>query len=212
MDTNDFRNERKKIRRKERLARKEHHRMSKLEDNLLASVPSGLVPGNVGKFDDVCWPFDYTVAFNFGDNPSYGPALPVAGQQNTTATPSGGVNSFQVTQEAAFICGSISRKCFSGTTSGELAPLQMIIRDRQSTRQFMDFAIPIQGIAKKTPPTIWELPLIFMPNAFVDVIVTSWLPAAQATLGSGRMVFTFSGYRTRTQDIGTVLSTVFGRV
>jgi hypothetical protein len=90
--------------------------------------------------------------------------------------------------------------------------LQMIVRDRQSTRQFMDFPIPIQAIAKKTPPTIMEVPLIFMPNAFVDVVVTSWLPVAQATLGSGRMVFTFSGYRTRTEDIGTVLSTVFGRV
>jgi len=185
--------------------------MSKLEDNLLAAVPSGLVPGNVGKLNDVCWPFDYTVAFNFGDNPTYSPQLPLTGVQNTAATPAGGLGSFQVTQEAAFICGSISRKCLSGTTSGELAPLQMIIRDRQSTRQFMDFPIPIQAIAKKTPPTIWEVPLIFMPNAFVDVQLTSWLSAAQATIGSGRMVFTFSGYRTRTEDIGTVLSTVFGR-
>lgn len=183
----------------------------RLEDNLLAAVPSGLVPGNVGQLDDVCWPFDYTIVYDFGTNPAYGPSVPNPQVLNTPATPTGGLGSFQVTQEAAFIMGSISRKCYSGTVSGELAPLQMVIRDRQSTRQFMDFSIPIQQIAKKTPPTILEVPLIFMPNAFVDVLISSWLPAAQPSLGSGVVEFTFSGYRTRTQDIGTVLSTVFGR-
>lgn len=194
MEADDFR---KQIRRQERLARKEH-RMMKLEQNLLSVLPSGLVPGNVGDYNNVCWPFSYTVRFDFGTDPTYGPL--------TSQT-----QSFQVTQEAAFICGAISRKCLSGTTSGELAPLQMIVKDRQSTRQFMDFAIPIQAIAKKTPPTVWEVPLIIMPNAFIDVTLTSWLAANQATLGSGKMSFTFKGYRTRTSDIGTVLSTIFGK-
>lgn len=189
--------ERKQLRRIERLQRKEHNRMSRLEQELLKKLPSALVPGNVGNFYDVAWPFDYTVNFDFGTNPSYGPTT----QQ---------LQSFQVTQEAAFLIGSISRKCLSGTTSGELSPLQVLIKDRQSTRQFMDVPIPIQAIAKKTPPSIWEVPLIIMPNAFIDVYVNSWQTIAQATTGSGRFSITFSGYRTRTTDIDRVLSTIFG--
>lgn len=207
----DFLQERKQIRRRERLARKEHRMSKRLEDNLLAAVPSGLIPGNVGELSDVCWPFDFTVSYNFGDNPTYGPTVPNPAILNAPATPTGGLASFQVTQEAAFIMGWVSRKCYSGTVSGELAPLQVQIRDRQSTRQFMDIPIPLQAIAKKTPPTILEVPLIFMPSAFVDILISSWLPAAQASLGSGVVELTFGGYRTRTQDIGTVLSTVFGR-
>lgn len=202
---------RKQIRRHERLARKEHRRMmSKLEQELLQKLPSSLMPGNVGNFYDVAWPFDYTVAFDFGTNPTYGPNTPNPQILNTPTVPTGGWQSFQVTQEAAFIIGSVSRKCASGTTSGELAPLQFLLKDRQSTRQFMDLPIPIQALAKKTPPSIWEVPLIIMPNAFLDIYISSWLTSAQATAGSGAMSFTFSGYRTRTSDISTVLSTVYG--
>jgi len=175
--------------------------MSKrLEENILSSIPSSLIPGNVGPYDSVAWPFSYTVTFDFGASPvTYGP--------NTKQT-----QSFQVTQEAAFICGSLSRKCLDGGPMGELSPLQLIVRDRQSTRQFMDFPIPLQAIAKKTPQTIWEVPLILMPSAFLDVEMTSWAPVDQVTGGqSSKISITFSGYRTRTKDIGTVLSTIFGR-
>jgi hypothetical protein len=188
-------NQRKQIRRTERLARKDH-RMS-LETELLKRLPSALVPGNVGNFYDVAWPFDYTVSFDFGLNPTY--------DKNTSQT-----QSFQVTQEAAFIIGSITRKCYSGTTSGELAPLQLMIRDRQSTRQFMDLPIPLQAIAKKIPATNWEVPLIMLPNAFIDFTLTSWLANPQNTLGNSRINITMTGYRTRTSDIGQVLSTIFG--
>lgn len=207
----DFRKIRKQLRRQERLARKAHKRasafdvsagdpMSKLEDNLLSCLPSGLIPGNVGSYESVAWPFSYTVQFDFG-NP------PLTITPNTRQT-----QSFQVTQEAAFICGEISRKCLDGSTCGELAPWQILIKDRQSTRQFMDFPIPLQAIAKKTPPTVWEVPLIIMPSAFIDVEVSTWIPNNQFSGGqSTKFSITFSGYRTRTSDIGTVLSTIFGR-
>jgi hypothetical protein len=193
----DYQEERKQIRRIERLARKEKKRMSRLEKELLSKIPSSLVPGNVGNYYDVAWPFTYTINFDFGANPTYGPLT------NQT-------QSFQVTQEAAFILGGITRKCYSGTTSGEHAPLQLIIRDRQSTRQFMDLPIPLQAIAKKTPPTLWEVPLIIMPNAFIDVTITSFNSNPQATVGSGKINLSFIGYRTRTSDISKVLSTVYG--
>jgi hypothetical protein len=213
MEKDDFIAERKKIRRQERLQRKEFSRMSKLEQDLVRKLPSSLVPGNVGKYYDVCWPFSYTVNFDFGANPTWNSFTPNPQVLNSAATPTGGLQTFQVTQEAAFIIGMISRKSFSGTTSGELAPLSVIFRDRQSTRQFMDIPIPIQQIAKKTPPTMWEVPLIIMPNAFIDVAVSCFLASgvSQPTLGVSNLSFTFSGYRTRTSDIDTVLSTVFGR-
>jgi len=200
METDEISNlldQRKQLRRQERLARKEA-RMS-LETELLKKLPSALVPGNVGNFYDVAWPFDYTVSFDFGLNPTW--------DKNTSQT-----QSFQVTQEAAFIIGSISRKCYSGTTSGELAPLQLMIRDRQSTRQFMDLPIPIQAIAKKIPATNWEVPLIMLPNAFIDFTLSSFLTGSesQASIGCSKINFTMTGYRTRTSDIGQVLSTIFG--
>lgn len=171
--------------------------MSRLEQDLLKKLPSSLVPGNVGNYYDVAWPFVYTVNFDFGTNPTYGPLT------NQT-------QSFQVTQEAAFIIGGMSRKAYAYSTAGELAPLQMLVKDRQSTRQFMDIPIPMQAIAKKTPITQFEVPLVIMPNAFIDIIMTSWQTANQATVGSGKINISFIGYRTRTSDIGTVLSTVFG--
>lgn len=175
--------------------------MNRLEQELLKKLPSALIPGNVGNYYDVAWPFEYTVNFDFGSNPSWPSAITTVNQKQ----------SFQVTQEAAFIIGGISRKCQSGTTSGELAPLLIQFRDRSSTRQFMDTPIPIQGIAKKTPVSVWEIPLILMPNAFLDVTISTFQTIAQPTVGSGKMSFTFHGYRTRTSDVDHVLSTIFGR-
>ena len=171
--------------------------MSKLQDALMKVLPSGLVPGNVGGYYDVAWPFTYTVVFDFGTNPSYGP--------NTSQ-----IQSFQNTQEAAFIFTQISRKSDFNSTSGELAPLQLTIKDRQSTRQFNDRPIPLQIIPKKTPYFTFEVPLIIMPNAFIDFTMTSWLTAAQATVGTSQHQIMLKGYRTRTEDIGKVLSTIYG--
>ncbi len=196
----DEKETRKQIRRIERLARKEHKNMSRLEQELIARLPSSLIPGNVGNYYDVAWPFAYTLNFDFGVNPTY--------SSNTNQ-----VQSFQNTQEAAFIFGAITRKSWDGSTASELAPLQLLIKDRQSTRQFMDLPIPMQAIAKKTPYTTFEVPLIIMPNAFIDVIMTSWLPAGtnQTTVGTGKIDISFIGYRTRTSEVGQVLSTVYGR-
>lgn len=169
-----------------------------LEQALLSKLPSGLVPSNVGNYYDVAWPFTYTVTFDFGTNPTYGP--------NTRQT-----QSFQNTQEAAFILSAICRNAESYTTSGEKSPLQLEIRDRQSTRQFNDRPIPLQAIPRNTPYQIYEIPLVLMPNAFVDLIMTSWQTANQATVGSGVHKVQLLGYRTRTGDIGKVLSTIFGK-
>ena len=105
---------------------------------------------------------------------------------------------------------SISRKSYGYSTSSELAPLQVEIRDRQSSRQFNDRPIPMQMIGKKSRPTVLPTPLLIMPNAFIDVTVSSWLTGSQATVGSGKMQFSFYGYRIRVEDADKVMSTIFG--
>jgi hypothetical protein len=189
--------ERKLIRRIERKMRRERRNQMSLESELLSKVPSGLIPGNVGAYNDIAWKFTYSVDFNFGVNPTY--------DQNTNQT-----QSYQNTQEAAFIFGWISRSAADNTTASNRAPLQLRIVDRQSTRQFNDLPIPLQMIPESTPPMALEVPLIIMPMAFMDLTMTSWLTAAQATVGSGKHSIAMGGYRVRTNDIGKVLSMIFG--
>lgn len=160
-------------------------------------LPSYLQPGNVGKMGEVTWPFSYSVGFDFGASPTWTP---------TTKQ----VQSFQVSQEAGLLLMALRRK--SNDASGDLSPLQVELRDRQSSRQFNDRPIPMQNIGKKFRPTIFPTPMLLFPNAFLDVTITSWLTTgSQTSTSDGKFNITFFGYRIRTEDLGTVLSSVFGK-
>jgi hypothetical protein len=206
----DWQEQRKEIRRLEKKMRKENKMLdqrfglgavngdpAKLKSNLKSILPPHMVPGNVGGLNKVAWPFWFQVNFDLGTNPTYSPA--------TRQT-----QSFQVTNEAAFLLMAISRKSYAYSTSGELSPLQIEIRDRQSSRQFNDRPIPIQMIGIKSRPSILPTPLLMMPNAFIDVTMSSWLQGSQVTAGSGKFQFSFFGYRVRVEDADKVLSTIFG--
>ncbi|MEO5348877.1 MAG: hypothetical protein H7836_04450 [Magnetococcus sp. YQC-3] len=196
-----WQDERKQIRRTERLLRKEYNQMEQknLKTELQKVIPPYMMPGNVGSFTKVTWPFWYNVSFDFGANPSW--------SSNTRQT-----QSFQVSQEAAFLLAAVSRKSYSYTTASELAPLQFEIRDRQSSRQLNDRPIPLQMIGKRSKPTILPTAMLIMPNAFLDVTMTSWLPSTvtQASTGTGKFQISFFGYRVRVEDADKVLSSVFG--
>lgn len=169
-----------------------------LEQELHGKLPSYLKPGNVGSFNKVTWPFWSLVSFNFGANPTYGPT--------TRQT-----QNFQVSQEAALLLMGITRASEDYTVASELAPLQIDIKDRQSSRQFNDIPIPLQAIARNGQMSALPTPLLLMPNAFIDVVASSWLTAAAAAaVGTGKFTLTFFGYRIRTEDAGKVLSSVFG--
>jgi hypothetical protein len=189
--------ERKLIRRKERKLRRKARGMN-LEKNILSKLPSGLVPGNAGNYNDVTWRFTYTIDFDFGTTPTY--------DVSTIQT-----RSFQNTQEAAFIFGWINKSSWDDTDSSLGAPLQLRIVDRQSTRQFNDLSFPLQVIPEGNPPLAFEVPLIIMPSAFIDFTINSWLAAPQITTGEGKFSFCLHGYRVRTNDVQQVLSTIFGR-
>lgn len=168
-----------------------------LKSNLAQVIPPYMMPGNVGGYNKVTWPYWFQVNFDFGANPTWSPS--------TRQT-----QSFQVTQEAAFLLMAISRKSYGYSTASELAPLQVEIRDRQSSRQFNDRPIPLQMIGKKSRPSVLPTPLLVMPNAFLDVTASSWITGSQATVGTGKLQLSFFGYRIRVEDADKVMSTIFG--
>ena len=205
---NQILEERRKIRAKERAFRRSFNRINSklfnkenemdLSTKLKQVLPPHMVPGNVGNVNKVAWPFWYRIEFDFGVNPSWTPAT----RQ---------VQSFQVTQEAAFLLMAIARKPWDSTTAGDRAPLLIQFVDRQSSRQFNDRPIPIQNIGKRKDPTILSTPHLIMPNAFIDCTITSVLTSGtMANVGNGKHEFTFFGYRTRVKDAAQVMSTIFG--
>lgn len=168
-----------------------------LFEELKRKLPQYMLPGNVGALEKVTWPFWYQIEVDFGTNPTYGPNSKLTG-------------SFQVSQEAAFMIGAISRKTFSYSESGELAPLQVEFRDRQSSRVLNDAPVTLQTIGKKSRPTILPTPFLLMPAAYFEAQFTSWLPADQVTVGSGKIQLSFFGYRVRAEDFAQVYSTIYG--
>jgi hypothetical protein len=203
--------ERREIRRQERRQRRAFN-MSKyvetgvrergiggLQKILKDTIPPHMRPGNVGGYNKITWPFWYQVNFDFGTNPTW----------------TSGVNqrqSFQVTQEAAWLMTSITLKNNGYDLSSALAPLQIEIRDRQSSRQLNSAPIPLQMFGKNSLPSTMPTPMLFMPNAFIDIIATSWVPQGEsmASTGDGEFQLSFFGYRVRVEDADKVLSTIFG--
>lgn len=170
-----------------------------LKSTLKSILPANLVPGNVGEYSSITWPFWYQADFDFGVNPSF--------TQNTRQ-----VQSFQNTQEAAFLFMSVARSHNGYDNASALAPLQIEMRDRQSSRQFNDRPIPLQMIGRRNHQTVLPTPLLIMPNAFLDVTATSFVPAGNtmASTGTGKFQLSFFGYRIRVEDADKVLSSIFG--
>jgi hypothetical protein len=167
-----------------------------LANNLSKVLPSHLVPTNVGSLKHVLSPYWYEVSFDdIGTDPTYGPNF--RNEKN-----------FQVTQESAFLLCTISRAFRSGGDSGFGAPLQVDIRDNQSTRQFNDEPIAIQNIGYKSDPTELHTPLLLMPNASVRITLSSWLPVDQATTGDGYQEISLGGYRVPVEDAQYILDNI----
>jgi hypothetical protein len=193
-------NERRQIRKQERNFRRSFNtrrNQMNLYEQLKQFLPKSMLPGNIGDIDKVTWPFWYTASFDLGINPTLGQATKQ-------------VRSFQVSNEAAFLLMAIGRKAWDASLAGDLAPLQIDIRDRQSSRQFNDRSIPIQQIGKKYRKSVLPTPMLIYPNAFIDVTMSSWLTADMATVGNGKHEFYFFGYRIRGEDMTKMLSSVFG--
>lgn len=168
-----------------------------LRQQLASKLPSFLMPGNIGGYNKVVWPFWFNLTFDFGTDPTYGP--------NTSQ-----VQEFKVSQDGAFLMQSITRNAHTYNSAGELSALQFQMVDRQSTRQLNSTPIALQAFGHKSRPAIMPMPYLLMPSAKFEVTLSSWLPANQATTGSGLHNLVFFGYRVRVEDFENVLSTVTG--
>ena len=177
-----------------------HNQMPTIANNDLGSnlskvLPSHLVPTNVGSLKHTIIPHWYEVAFDLGTDPVYGPDFREE-------------QSFQVTQESAFLLTSISRSFNDGNGAGFGAPIQLDIRDNQSSRQFNDEPISIQNIGYKSDPTELAVPLLLQPNASVRITLSSWLSANQTETGNGYHEFAFGGYKVPIEDAEFIMNSI----
>lgn len=175
-------------------------RSNSLEQHLNNILPPNLIPSNVGDINSVQWGFFYQVDFNFGENPTW--------NSNTNQR-----QSFKVTNESAFLVTRIYRDCDDAGVAGLEAPLSLIIRDLQSSRQFMDRAIPLQAIPSKGYYFELPVPFLLYPASSAELEIKSWLPTGIdiETTGIGTQHFTLYGARVRINNPMTVLKSMFER-
>lgn len=166
-----------------------------LYEELKAKLPASLMPGNVGTVDIVTWDYFFPVIFDLGEDPEIGPGFRVT-------------KFFQVQQEAAFILKNISWT--ANSQDAYLAPLTIELRDRQSSRFFQNTPIPVQAYGDRYLPYQLDSPLYIAPNAFVDVIISTFIPQNVVIPGQVSFSFTFRGIRIRVKDAADVLGNVFG--
>jgi hypothetical protein len=173
-------------------------RQNALEKHLNDILPPELIPSNVGDINQVQWGFFYEVDFDLGNDPTYNSTLSVR-------------KSFKVTNESAFLVTRIYRDTDDAGVAGLEAPLTLIMRDLQSSRQFMDRGIPLQAIPSKG--YFYELPIPFLlyPAASAELELRCWLPTGVnlPTSGTGTQHFTLYGARVRIQNPSAVLKTMF---
>jgi hypothetical protein len=169
-----------------------------LERHLNSILPPDLIPSNVGDINAVQWGFFYEVDFDFGTDPTW--------DSNVNAQ-----KSFKVTNESAFLLTRIYRDCDDAGVAGLEAPLTLILRDLQSSRQFMSKPIPVQCIPSKG--YFYELPVPYLlyPAAHANLEIKCWLPdgVSVETEGIGTQHFTLYGARVRIQRPDVVLKAMF---
>jgi hypothetical protein len=201
----ELENQRKINRARERSLRSRAHLLSAqpvikdsgtLRKNLEKIIPKHLSPTNIGKLNEVEWFFWFPLDFDFGTDPTYTETTRQSRQ-------------FQVDQEAGFLLTHISRTHDSSGPSGAQAPLQMTLRDNQSSRQFNDAPIPLQFVGSRGDYLELDTPLFIAPNSTFSVEMTSWLSGDFPTTGSGKHQITLGGYRMRAEDASKVLTSIF---
>lgn len=169
-----------------------------LRDHLENILPPSLIPSNVGNIDSVAWPFWYQFDFDFGTNPT----LSVNLRQT---------QSVQVTQEAGFLMMAISRDSEETSLAGNLGPWTIeSIRDRQSSRQFNNQPVNFQTLGERSNPSVFPTPMLFFPNAFIDITMGCFQPTPNPVVGQARHQISVFGYRVRMGDDQRILSTIFG--
>lgn len=184
-----------------------------LHQAMSSFLPPQLVPQNVGGLNTVAWQFQYTVDFDLKTTKPWIDQVAASGNGAISAFTQQ-TQSFQVTQEAAFLMMGVMRHANDYTDAGDLGPLTFEFRDAQSSRFFNNEPTPIQMFGQKGYMAYMAVPMILMPNArfeiklgcSLDEGVTQQVPADS----DGIHRCTMFGYRIRVADADKVLSSIFG--
>lgn len=175
-------------------------RVKEFKEQMTANLAPHMLPSNVGALNEVAWPFFFQVNLDFGANPE----LSTVRQARSF---------FQVDQEAAFLMMSASvaySKDAANNSAIELAPVEIELIDRQSSRRFNNAPIPLQMVGSNSNPMIMPTPMYISPNAIMDVVATGMQTTPFTYNGSGAFQLSFFGYRTRVENASNILSTIFG--
>jgi len=169
-----------------------------LETHLNNLLPPDLIPSNVGDINAVQWGFFYEIDFDFGSDPTW--------DSNTYAR-----KQFKVTNESAFLITRIYRDNDDAGVAGFEAPLSLILRDLQSSRQFMDRPVPLQAFPSKGYYFDLPVPYLLYPAASAELEIRSWLPTGITinTTGVGTQHFSLYGARVRIQNPAAIMKAMF---
>lgn len=176
-------------------------------------LPQQLLPRNVGGLNTTAWQFQFTVDFDLKQTKPWQDQVALTGNgaiSNFTRQ----TQSFQVTQESAFLMMGIMRHANDYNDAGDLGPLTFEFRDAQSSRFFNNEPTPIQMFGQRGYMAYMAVPMILMPNARFEITlgcnldegVTQQVPSG----AEGIHRCTMFGYRVRVQDAEKVLSSIFG--
>lgn len=174
--------------------------IKEFKNQLNANLAPHMLPSNVGGLNEVAWPFFFQATIDFGQDPELSLTRIVR-------------SFFQVDQEAAFLLMSVSAsfsKDANNNSALESAPVQVEFIDRQSSRRFNNTPIPVQMIGSNSNPMIMPTPMYIPPNAILDIVASGMQVIPFQYTGSGKMQFSFFGYRTRIENAANILSTIFG--
>lgn len=178
-----------------------------------AFLPPGMAPKNVGNINTVSWQFYYTMDFDLSTTSIWQTQVGLTGN-GAISDLTRQVSSFQVSQEAAFLMMGVMRHANDYSDAGDLGPLAIEFRDAQSSRFFNNEPTPIQNFAQKGYISYMATPMILMPNARYEGIMTTTLDTGVTQQvdpsDTGKHSFTFFGYRIRVEDADKVLSSIFG--
>jgi hypothetical protein len=137
-------------------------------------LPPYLRPGNAGVINKTSWMYHFPFAFDFGPTPTL--------DSNTKAT-----KTVQVSPDSDFLLLNMSQNFDDETNeAGLLGPYQVIVRDTQSTRQYMNNPVPIQCIGSNSRPMFFDTPLYFPAAAVIQLEISTWLaPGTESMVTTG---------------------------
>jgi hypothetical protein len=165
-------------------------------------IPSYLMPTNVGELAKVLWPKWYEVDFTVADHAMFGNNPTVKPQDQSK-------KSFRTVQDAGFLLLGVSRNFNTHGTAGKGTPLEVTLRDNQSSRQINNLPIALQSFGHGSIRTDLVAPYYFLPNSSFGIEIQTFVENDMVLAGDGSQQFTFFGLEVRSGELENILHTIY---